>query len=30
MDILKIIFPTVLTFFIGIFVTPFFSRYFYK
>lgn len=30
MDILKIIFPTVLTFFIGIFITPFFSRYFYK
>src|SRR3990167_8633014 len=30
MDILKIIFPTVLTFFIGIFVTPFFYRYFYK
>jgi len=30
MDILKIIFPTVLTFFIGISITPFFSRYFYK
>ncbi len=30
MDILKIIVPTVLTFFIGIFITPFFTRYFYK
>jgi phospho-N-acetylmuramoyl-pentapeptide-transferase len=30
MDILKIIIPTVLTFFIGIFITPFFTRYFYK
>ena len=30
MDILKIIFPTVLTFFIGISITPFFTRYFYK
>lgn len=30
MDILKIIFPTVLAFFIGISVTPFFSRYFYR
>lgn len=30
MDILKIILPTVLTFFIGVCVTPFFSRYFYK
>ena len=30
MDILKIIFPTVLTFFIGIAITPFFSRYFYR
>lgn len=30
MDILKIILPTVLTFFIGIGITPFFSRYFYK
>ena len=30
MDILKIIFPTVLTFFIGIFITPFFTRYFYR
>ena len=30
MDILKIIFPTVLTFFIGLSITPFFSRYFYK
>src|SRR3989344_7811564 len=29
-DILKIIVPTVLTFFIGIFITPFFTRYFYK
>ena len=30
MDILKIILPTVLTFFIGLSITPFFSRYFYK
>ncbi len=30
MDILKIILPTVLTFFIGIFITPFFTAYFYK
>lgn len=30
MDILKIIFPTILTFLIGISVTPFFSRYFYR
>lgn len=30
MDILKIIFPTVLTFFIGIAITPFFSRYLYR
>src|SRR3989344_4650704 len=30
MDILKIIFPTVLTFFIGIAVTPSFSRYLYR
>lgn len=30
MDILKIIFPTVLTFFIGIIITPFFTRYFYR
>lgn len=30
MDILKIIFPTVLTFFIGIAITPFFTRYFYR
>ena len=30
MDILKIILPTVLTFFIGIAVTPFFTRYFYR
>ncbi|MDO8590144.1 MAG: hypothetical protein Q7R69_02630 [bacterium] len=30
MDILKIIFPTVLTFFIGLSITPFFSRYFYR
>ena len=30
MDILKIIFPTVLTFFIGISITPFFSKYFYQ
>ncbi|MDO8729194.1 MAG: hypothetical protein Q7K26_04925 [bacterium] len=29
-DILKIIFPTVLTFFIGISITPFFTRYFYR
>jgi phospho-N-acetylmuramoyl-pentapeptide-transferase len=30
MDILKIITPTVLAFFTGIFITPFFTRYFYK
>ena len=30
MDILKIIIPPVLTFFIGIFITPFFTRYFYR
>ncbi|MFZ2484671.1 MAG: hypothetical protein WAX80_02430 [Minisyncoccia bacterium] len=30
MDILKIIFPTVLTFFLGIAITPFFTRYFYR
>ncbi|MBI2086572.1 MAG: hypothetical protein HYT69_00110 [Candidatus Zambryskibacteria bacterium] len=30
MDILKIIVPTVLTFSFGIFITPFFTRYFYK
>lgn len=30
MDLLKIIIPPVLTFFIGIFITPFFTRYFYK
>ncbi len=30
MDFLKIIFPTVLTFFIGISITPFFSKYFYR
>lgn len=30
MDILKIIFPTVLTFFIGISITPFFTKYFYR
>lgn len=30
MDILKIIGPTVLTFFIGIFITPAFTKYFYK
>lgn len=30
MDILKVIGPTVLTFFIGIFITPFFTRFFYK
>jgi phospho-N-acetylmuramoyl-pentapeptide-transferase len=29
-DVIKIITPTVLTFFIGIFITPFFTRYFYK
>jgi phospho-N-acetylmuramoyl-pentapeptide-transferase len=29
-DILKVIGPTVLTFFIGVFITPFFTRYFYK
>lgn len=30
MDILKIIAPTILSFFTGIFITPFFTRYFYK
>lgn len=30
MDILKIIFPTILTFFIGVSITPVFSRYFYR
>ncbi|MBX4206331.1 hypothetical protein KW784_00905, partial [Candidatus Parcubacteria bacterium] len=30
MDVLKIIAPTVLSFFTGIFITPFFARYFYK
>ena len=30
MDILKVIVPTVLTFSIGILVTPFFTKYFYK
>ncbi|OHA96563.1 MAG: hypothetical protein A3D49_01670 [Candidatus Zambryskibacteria bacterium RIFCSPHIGHO2_02_FULL_43_37] len=30
MDILKIIAPTVLTFFTGIFITPILTRYFYK
>jgi len=30
MEILKVIVPTVLTFSIGIFITPFFTRYFYK
>jgi phospho-N-acetylmuramoyl-pentapeptide-transferase len=30
MDILKIIAPTVLAFFTGIFITPFFTRHFYK
>lgn len=30
MDILKIIFPAVLTFFIGIAITPFFTNYFYR
>ena len=30
MDILKIIFPTALTFFIGIAITPFFTNYFYR
>lgn len=30
MDILKIIGPTVLTFFIGLSITPVFTRYFYK
>lgn len=30
MDILKIIVPPVLTFLIGILITPFFTRYFYK
>ncbi len=30
MDIIKVIGPTVLTFFFGIFITPFFTHYFYK
>src|SRR3989344_3884087 len=30
MDAIKVIGPTVLTFFIGIFITPFFTHYFYK
>ncbi len=30
MDFLKIIGPTVLTFFIGLSITPFFTKYFYK
>jgi len=30
MDVLKIIAPTVMTFSIGIFITPFFTKYFYK
>ena len=29
-DVLKIVIPSVLTFFIGILVTPFFTHYFYK
>lgn len=30
MDVLKIIGPTILTFFTGILITPFFTRYFYR
>lgn len=30
MEVIKIIGPTVLAFFLGIFITPFFTRYFYK
>jgi phospho-N-acetylmuramoyl-pentapeptide-transferase len=30
MDVIKIIFPTVLSFFIGILITPFFTKYFYQ
>lgn len=30
MDILKVVIPTVLSFSIGILITPFFTRYFYK
>ncbi len=30
MEILKIVVPTVLTFFIGVSITPFFTRYFYR
>ena len=30
MEVIKVIGPTVLTFFIGIFITPFFTHYFYK
>lgn len=30
LDIIKIIVPTVLTFFLGVLITPFFTKYFYK
>ncbi len=29
-DVLKVVIPSVLTFFLGIFITPFFTHYFYK
>jgi phospho-N-acetylmuramoyl-pentapeptide-transferase len=29
-DVIKVVFPSVLTFFIGIFITPFFTNIFYK
>ena len=30
MEVIKVIGPTILTFFLGIFITPFFTHYFYK
>lgn len=30
LDVIKIIVPTVLTFFLGVIITPFFTKYFYK
>ena len=29
-DVLKVVLPSVLTFFIGILITPFFTNFFYK
>ncbi len=29
-DVIKVVFPSVLTFFLGILITPFFTHYFYK